>query len=51
MSLVARNLSSMVAHNNDADQLEHPRSLISAFVIHLLLSIVARLATSEISIF
>ena len=38
-------------NNKDADQPVHPRSLISAFVIHLLESIISRLATSEISIF
>ena len=40
------------ANNKVADQPGHPRSLIStAFVIHLLESIISRLATSEISIF
>ena len=34
-----------------ADQLAHPRSLISTFVIRLLESIISRLATSKISIF
>ena len=34
-----------------ADQPAHPRSLISAFVIGLLESIISGLATSEISIF
>ena len=40
-----------VANNKGADQPAHPRSLISAFVIHLLESIISGLATSKISIF
>ena len=40
-----------VANNTGADQPAHPRSLISAFVISSLESIISRLATSEISIF
>ena len=40
-----------VANNKCADQPAHPRSLISAFVIRLLESIISRLATSKISIF
>ena len=39
------------ANNKGADQPAHPRSLISAFVIPLLKSIISRLATSEISLF
>ena len=39
------------ANNQGADQPAHPRSLISAFVIRLLESIVSRLSTSEISNF
>ena len=39
------------ANNTGADQPVHPRSLISAFVIRLLESIVSRHATSEISNF
>ena len=39
------------ANNTCADQPAHPRSLISAFVIHLLESIISRLATDEISNF
>ena len=39
------------ANNTGADQPAHPRSLISAFVIHFLESFISRLATSEISIF
>ena len=38
-------------NNTGADQPAHPRSLISAFVIHFLKSIISRLATSKISIF
>ena len=37
------------ANNTGADQPAHSRSLISAFVIHLLESILSKLATSEIS--
>ena len=40
-----------VANNTDADQPAHPRSLISAFVIRFLESIMSRLTTSEISFF
>ena len=39
------------ANNTGADQPAHPRSLISAFVIRLLESIISRLNTDEISIF
>ena len=39
------------ANNQGADQPAHPRSLISAFVIHFLEGIISRLATSEISNF
>ena len=39
------------ANNTGADQPAHLRSLICAFVIRLLESIISRLATSEISIF
>ena len=39
------------ANNTGADQPAHPRSLISAFVIHFLESIICKLATGEISIF
>ena len=39
------------ANNKGANQPVHPRSLISAFVIRLLESIIYRLATSEISTF
>ena len=38
-------------NNTGADQPAHPRSLISAFVIRFLESIISKLATSEISIF
>ena len=37
--------------NTDADQHGHPRSLISAFVVCFLESIISNLATGEISIF
>ena len=40
-----------VANNTGADQPAHPRSLVSAFVIRFLVSIICELATSEISIF
>ena len=39
------------ANNKGADRPAHPHSLVSAFVIRLLESIISRLATSEISIF
>ena len=45
------NLSLVFANNKGADQPAHTRSLISAFVIHLLESILSKLATSEVSIF
>ena len=44
------NLSSGFANNKGTDQPAHWHSLISAFVIRLLESILSRLATSEISI-
>ena len=44
------NLSSVFANNKAADQLAHPRSLISAFVIHLLESTISKLATSKASL-
>ena len=39
------------ANNTGADQPAHPRSLISAFVIRFLESIMCKLATGEFSIF
>ena len=39
------------ANNKGADQPAHPRSLISAFVIHLLESIISTLATNKLSFF
>ena len=39
------------AKRKGADQPAHPRSLISAFVIRFLESIICKLATDEISIF
>ena len=39
------------ANNTGADQPAHPRSLISAFIIRFLESIICKLATDEISIF
>ena len=44
-------LSSGCGNNTGADQPAHPRSLISAFVIHFLESIMYNLATDEILIF
>ena len=38
----------LFANNTGADQPAHPRSLISAFVIRFLLSIISRLDTSKI---
>ena len=40
-----------VANNTGADQPAHPRSLISAFVIRFLESIICKLDIGEISIF
>ena len=45
------NLFSGFANNKDADQPAHPHSLISAFVIRFLESIISKLATSEILFF
>ena len=45
------NLSLGSANNEGADQPAHPHSLISAFAIRLLESIIAKLATSNISLF
>ena len=45
------NLSSVFTNNKGADQPAHTRSLISAFVLPLLESIIAKLATRESSIF
>ena len=45
------NLPSGFANNKGADQPVHPGRLISTFVIHLLESIISKLATSKFSIF
>ena len=45
------NLSSVFAYNKGGDKPVHLRRLISAFVIHLLKSIISKIATSEFSIF
>ena len=42
-------LSLVFTNNKRADQHEHPRRLISAFVIRFLESITSKLAKSEIS--
>ena len=47
----ARNSAIGVCNSKGADQLAHRRSLISAFAIHLLNSIILKLAPSEISLF
>ena len=47
----ARNSAIGVCEQKGADQLAHPRSLISAFAIHLLNSFILKLAPSEISLF
>ena len=47
----ARNSAIGVCKKKGANQLAHPRSLISAFAIHKLNSIVSKLAPSEISLF
>ena len=52
MGLAARNpVFGMVANNKGADQPVHLCSLISAFAIHVLESILSRLNISEISTF
>ena len=51
MGLMGENLSSVFAYNKGGDEPVHPCRLISAFVIHLLESIISKLATSEFSIF
>ena len=43
------NLFMLYANNKGADQPAHPRSLISAFVVHCLDSIIPLLALAEIS--
>ena len=43
-------LSLWICEHKGADQPVHSRSLISAFVIHIVKSIISRLATSEILI-
>ena len=45
------NLSLGVCKNKGANQPAQPRRVISAFVFHLLESIISRLATRKISIF
>ena len=50
-ALTQENLSSVFVNNKGADQPAHPRSLISASVIHILESIISGLATREILIF
>ena len=45
------NLSSEFANNKGEDHPAHTHSLISAFVIHLLESIISKLALCKISIF
>ena len=39
------------ANNRGADQPAHPRSLISAYVIRFLESVISKLATSKILVF
>ena len=52
MGLVARKpVFGGFANNTGADQPAHPQSLISAFVIHVLESVISSLATGKISIF
>ena len=49
-ALTREHLSSGFANNTGTDQPAHPRSLISAFVIHYLESSICKLVTCEISI-
>ena len=51
LGLNARTCLQGFVNNKGLDQPSHLCSLISAFIIHLLNSIISRLATSEISIF
>ena len=48
LGLDARKPVGWFANNKGTDQSAHPRSLISAFVIHFLESIISKLASSEI---
>ena len=48
LALSGENLSSWFANTIDADQPAHPRGLISAFVIHLLESIISKVARNDI---
>ena len=50
-ALARENLSLWFENNKGADQSAHPRSLISASVFRILVSIISKLATSEISTF
>ena len=50
MGLDARKRVFGFANNTGADQPVHPRSLISAFFIRFLESIISKLATSEMSV-
>ena len=50
-ALTRENLSWGFVRNKGADQPGHPRSLISAFVIGLLESIIIKVATCKISFF
>ena len=50
-SLAPENLALGFGNNKDVDQSAHLRSLISAFVVRILVSIISKLATSEISTF
>ena len=45
------NQSSEFVNNKGVDQPAHPHSLISAFVICFLISLISKFATSEFSIF
>ena len=49
MSRIMRKPVLPYANNKDADQPAHPRSLISAFVVRCLDSIIPKLATAKIS--
>ena len=50
-AFISRNLSLVFVNNKGVDQPAHPHSLISAFVIRLLKSVISKLATRDISIF
>ena len=49
--VVGSHWNCLIANNTGAEQPEHPRSLISAFVIRIIEGFICKLAAGEISIF